>query len=91
MIVHPSSVVDADSRRVRGARATEDVSTLLDHRRLRSMEGRWVSVALADGSRVDGGQLVAVARHGVNTLWLFADGVDAFLNLDEIVDVWEAA
>lgn len=57
---------------------------------LRSLEGRSVNVALPDGSRIDGGHLIAVGRHQADVVWLFVDGTDAFLQADDIVEVWEA-
>ena len=37
---------------------------------LRQWEGRQVSVALADGSRIDDCQLVSAGRCAAGTLWL---------------------
>lgn len=56
---------------------------------LRSLEGRYVCLALADGSRIDDCQLVSAGRPGIGTLWVFTNGRDAFLPLDEVVDLWE--
>ena len=58
---------------------------------LRSLEGRQVSVALTDGTRIEYAQLVSSGRGTVRTLWVFTNGVDAFVPLYEVVDVWEAA
>jgi hypothetical protein len=58
---------------------------------LRSLEGCRVGVALRDGSRIDDAQLVSSGRGKVRTLWVFTDGVDAFVRLSDVVDVWEAA
>jgi hypothetical protein len=55
-----------------------------------SLEGRRVSVALADGSRIDDCQLVSTGRNRVRTLWIHANGVDTFLPHDNVVDLWEA-
>jgi len=57
---------------------------------LRQWEGRQVSVALADGSRVDDCQLVSAGRNGAGTLWLFTNGADRFVALTEVTAVWEA-
>lgn len=57
---------------------------------LARFEGRQVSVALDDGSRIDDCQLVSGGRNGVATLWLFANGADRFVPLHRVVDVWEA-
>jgi hypothetical protein len=56
---------------------------------LRCLEGRQVSVALADGSRIDDCQLVSAGRPGVQTMWVFTNGADAFVPLPEVIDVWE--
>lgn len=53
---------------------------------LRSLEGRQVSVALADGSRIDDCQLVSA---GVQTLWVFCNGADTFVPLPDVLEVWE--
>jgi hypothetical protein len=57
----------------------------------KSLEGHRVSVALADGSRIDDCELVSAARHGVQSLWLYTNGGDAFVPLVEVTDVWEVA
>ena len=54
-----------------------------------ALEGRWVSLALADGSRIDAGELVSAGRPHLQTIWVFADGTDTFLPLADVVDVWE--
>jgi hypothetical protein len=56
----------------------------------RWLEGRRVSLALKDGSRIDDCQLISAGRHGVSSLWLFASGKDIFVTLDSVVEVWEA-
>ena len=59
--------------------------------RLRQWEGRQVSVALADGSRIDDCQLVSAGRNGAGTLWLFTNGSDVFVALTDVTAVWEQA
>jgi hypothetical protein len=54
----------------------------------RSLEGQPVSVALADGNRIDDATLVSVGRSGARTLWLFSNGTDVFVPLAEVVDLW---
>jgi hypothetical protein len=57
---------------------------------VRRLEGRWVSVALRDGSRIDDCQLVSIGRNQVRSFWLFSNGCDTFVLLDDIVDLWES-
>ena len=54
------------------------------------LEGRRVSVALADGSRLDDCELVSTG-HGAGTLWLFVNGDDVFVPVVDVTDAWEAA
>jgi hypothetical protein len=56
----------------------------------RWLEGRQVSLALTDGSRIDDCQLISAGRSGVSSLWLFTNGTDVFVALDNVVEVWEA-
>ena len=57
----------------------------------RKFEGQQVSVALADGSRIDDCSLVSVGRGRTTTVWIFTNGEDAFVDLSDLVDVWETA
>jgi hypothetical protein len=59
--------------------------------RLDDLLGQHVSVALADGSRLDDCELVSLPRRSLRTMWLFVNGVDLFVPADDIRDVWEAA
>lgn len=52
----------------------------------RSLEGRRVSLATRNGSRIDDSQLISA---GSNSLWLFTNGADIFLPIDDVVEVWE--
>jgi hypothetical protein len=63
-----------------------------DHQmeQLRALEGRWVSLALADGSRIDDGQLVSAGRTRLPTIWIFADGTDRFVPISDVLEVWES-
>jgi hypothetical protein len=54
------------------------------------LEGRQVSVALRNGSRIDDCQLVSAGRVSTETMWLFSNGADLFVSIDEVLDVWEA-
>jgi hypothetical protein len=57
--------------------------------KLKALEGRHVSLALRDGSRIDDCQLVSVGRGAVRSVWIFAKPLDVFLPLDNLIDVWE--
>ncbi|MGH7535733.1 MAG: hypothetical protein ACREMG_09120 [Gemmatimonadales bacterium] len=56
---------------------------------LRRFEGRQVSVALIDGSRIDDCQLVSAGRAGARSLWVFSAGSDHFVPHGNVVDLWE--
>jgi hypothetical protein len=72
------------SRRRRGMSAQQI-------RELRALEGRRVGLAVRGGRRIDDCQLVSAGRGPARTLWVFADRADAFVRLDDVVDLWEAA
>ena len=55
-----------------------------------ALEGRQVSVALDDGTRIDDCQLVSYGRHQVATVWLVAGGADLFIPVKRVVEIWEA-
>jgi hypothetical protein len=57
---------------------------------LRDLEGRQVCLALADGSRIDDCSLVSAGRRGATTVWVFANGSDAFIPRADIVAAWGA-
>ena len=57
-------------------------------RSLRLIEGRQVSVALRDGTRIDDCSLVSSGRNQVENLWLFIHGEDVFIPTSDVVDVW---
>jgi len=59
--------------------------------KLHGLEGRQISVALRNGSRIDDCQLVAAPRAGTATLWLFSNGDDIFVAAGDVIDVWEVA
>jgi hypothetical protein len=54
------------------------------------LEGRRINLALTDGSRLDDCELVS-AGHGTDTLWLYVNGRDVFVPVDDVTDAWEAA
>ena len=56
---------------------------------IRLLEGRRVSVALRDGSRIDDGQLISALFRGAGNLWLFSNGRDIFVPVIDVVDLWE--
>jgi hypothetical protein len=55
--------------------------------RLRSLEGRRVSIALIDGSRIDDCEIVSAGRPTTRTLWVCLDGTDVFIAIAEVADV----
>lgn len=57
---------------------------------LRELEGRQVSLALVDGSRIDDATLVSAGRGHTRTLWLFDAGNDVFIPIDDVQLGWEA-
>ena len=59
-------------------------------RRIGCLEGRHVRITLADGSRIVDCELVSAGHHGVESLWLCADGADMFVPIVEVTDVREA-
>jgi hypothetical protein len=63
---------------------TKDVVAKLVH-----LEGRRVSVAFIDGSRLDDCELVSTGHHGAQTLWLYANGTDVFAAPENVIDIWE--
>jgi len=58
---------------------------------LRALEGRRIGLSVRGGRRIDDCQLVSTGRGRARTVWIFADGADAFFSIDDIVDLWEAA
>ena len=57
---------------------------------LRTFEGRQVCMALADGSRIDDCSLVSAGRGPGRTIWVFVNGIDAFVQPADVLAVWEA-
>jgi hypothetical protein len=55
---------------------------------LRELQGRIVGLALATGDRIDECHLVS-SRGRVGSVWIYAEGEDAFIPLDAIRDCWE--
>ena len=82
-----------DLRRRRAATHWPERETVPDRiqgAKLRSLEGRQVSVALADGSRIDDCELVSAGRREFQKLWLFINGMDTFLSPVDVIAVWES-
>ena len=57
---------------------------------LTALEGRQVSLALSNGDRIDDAQLVSARENRTGTLWLFTNGSDRFVAVEDVIDVWEA-
>ena len=55
------------------------------HSQLRTLEGRWVSVNLMDGSCIDA-ELISAGRPDLQTIWLVISDVDVFLPLSDVID-----
>ena len=58
-------------------------------RALRRLEGRHVSLRLADGSRIDDCELVSAGRRGAPTLWVHDGRDDRIILADDIVELQE--
>lgn len=56
---------------------------------LRELEGREVSLSLADGSRFDAVTLVSAGRGRTPTIWLYDGGIDVFVPRAHVIDAWE--
>jgi hypothetical protein len=57
----------------------------------RRLEGRRVSVALVDGSRIDDCDLISAGGRGDGRIWLYSNGADTFVTPAEVADLWEVA
>jgi hypothetical protein len=58
--------------------------------RLAHLEGCQVNVALRSGERIDDCQLVSTGRARRATLWLFTNGVDTFVPVAQVAEIWPA-
>jgi hypothetical protein len=58
---------------------------------LNDLEGREVSIALANGSRLDAVRLISAGRGRTPTVWVYADGIDVFVPRPNVIDAWESA
>ncbi len=57
----------------------------------KGLEGHRVSIALANGARIDDCALISAGRGGDDRLWLYSNGADTFVSLAEVTDLWEVA
>jgi len=57
--------------------------------RLQALQGRRVTVALRDGTRIDDAQLVSAGSPHRQSLWLFENGSDTFVPLDDVLELWD--
>ena len=48
-----------------------------------------MSIALADGSRIDDCALLSAGRSEDDRLWLYSNGADTFVSRAEVTDIWE--
>lgn len=58
-------------------------------RRWRSLQGRRVSIAVADGRCIEDCQLISAGVPGTDKLWVFSNGQDVFVPLESVLDIWE--
>jgi hypothetical protein len=56
---------------------------------IRMLQGRQVTVALRNGTRIDDAQLVSVGLSGSRNLWLFDNGADTFVALEDVLELWD--
>ena len=57
--------------------------------RLRTLQGRRVTLALRNGIRIDDAQLVSAGSGAMGNLWLFENGADTFVPLDDVLELWD--
>ena len=57
--------------------------------KLRHLEGRQISLALVDGSRIDDAALVSSGRGATTTIWIHMNRQDEFIPMSHIIEVWE--
>ena len=57
---------------------------------LTALEGCQVSLALRNGDRIDDAQLVSARQNRAGTLWLFTNGSDRFVVVEDVIEVWES-
>lgn len=60
-----------------------------DRAQLHLLEGQVVGLALLDGRRLEGCQLISAPRHGTRTMWLLTQGGDdLFVPLAAVAEIW---
>jgi len=59
------------------------------HQTLRHLEGRQVALVLDDGSRILDAQLISAGRPGLSSVWVLIDGIDSFIPVMTVTEVWE--
>ena len=57
--------------------------------RLRALQGQRVTVALRNGTRIDDARLVSACSGRRQSLWLFDNGADRFVALDDVLELWD--
>jgi hypothetical protein len=58
---------------------------------MQSLEGQEVSIALADGSRIDAAALMSVGRPDGATVWVYCNGTDVLIPAVDVREVWESS
>ena len=58
-------------------------------RYLRTLQGRRVSIALADGTRIDDCHLMSAWYPERESVWVFNNGCDTFVPMEMVRNVWE--
>lgn len=61
--------------------------TAEERREAHKLEGRMVHLAMANRGRLDDVALISFGRH---TVWVFVNGDDEFLHVDDVISVWES-
>jgi hypothetical protein len=56
---------------------------------LRGLQGHRVNLALTDGSRIDGCDLISIGLGGRAKAWVFSNGTDRFVPVTDVVDFWQ--
>jgi hypothetical protein len=57
--------------------------------RLLALQGQPVTVALRNGTRIDDARLVSACCGRTRSLWLFDNGADRFVALDDVLELWD--